>query len=168
MLQICSQSNITPICYRYIVKVTEDNHLVSLQLNTSKSDVYIKLQVLDHEEEVVSAVGKGHVVLPSFIFQRDSLAEEVEKRPSSRGCKWAICYTNLSHVMRSFVELLELSSFYKFGNTSNLYGISAVIWFITLAVLDFYNEISIKKLGRFHCNCHIGSVSLFSFLSFFL
>lgn len=73
---------------RYVVKVYEDNHLVSLQLNTSKSDVYIKLQILDHEEELVSAVGKGHVVLSSFIFLKDfNPSEDTEKRPSSRGCK---------------------------------------------------------------------------------
>lgn len=74
-------------CYRYVAKVTEDHHLVSLQLNTSKPDVYIKLQVLDHDQELVSAIGKGHVVLPSVIFQKDFVAEESEKRPSSRGCE---------------------------------------------------------------------------------
>jgi len=73
--------------YRYIVKVLEENHAVSLQLNTSKSDVYIKLQILDNEEEVCSLTGKGHVVLPSFIFQKDYNGEE-DKRPSSRGCEW--------------------------------------------------------------------------------
>lgn len=82
-----AESQTHSLCYRYVVKVTEDNHLVSLQLNTSKPDVYIKLQVLDHEEELVSAVGKGHVVLPSVIFQKDFVAEEADRRPSSRGCE---------------------------------------------------------------------------------
>ncbi|XP_046325515.2 androglobin-like isoform X6 [Haliotis rufescens] len=70
--------------FRYTVKVTED-HLVSLQVNTSKLDVYIKLSVLDHTEEVISAVGKGHIVIPAYIFQKDYNPEEQEaKRSSSR------------------------------------------------------------------------------------
>lgn len=74
------------VMLRYSVKVLEDNHLVSLQLSTSRPDVYIKIQVLDHEEELVSASGKGHVVLPSFIFLKDHTgADETEKRPGSRG-----------------------------------------------------------------------------------
>ena len=66
-----------------------DDHLVSLQMMTSKPDVYIKLQILDHEEEIISAVGKGHVVLPAFVFQKDNaaLSEEENKRSSSRQCK---------------------------------------------------------------------------------
>ena len=73
---------------RYSVKVLDD-HLVSLQMMTSKPDVYIKLQILDHEEEIISAVGKGHVVLPAFVFQKDNaaLSEEENKRSSSRQCK---------------------------------------------------------------------------------
>lgn len=69
------------------MKVTED-HLTSLQINTSKPDVYIKLSVLDQEEEILSTVGKGHAVLPAVIFVKDYVAEEEkERRPSSRGCK---------------------------------------------------------------------------------
>ncbi|XP_066285114.1 androglobin-like isoform X10 [Branchiostoma lanceolatum] len=68
------------IMFRYAVKVTAD-HLVTLQLSTSKPDVYIQLQVLDHEEEVVSTQGKGHAVIPAFVFQKDWQPEE---RPSSR------------------------------------------------------------------------------------
>ncbi|ESO89380.1 hypothetical protein LOTGIDRAFT_229226 [Lottia gigantea] len=84
------------IILRYTVKVTEE-HLASLQLNTSKTDVYIKLMVLDHEEEVASMTGKGHVVIPAFIFQKDHssgqsaassapppLADEDTKRAGSR------------------------------------------------------------------------------------
>ncbi|KAL5010667.1 hypothetical protein ScPMuIL_012972 [Solemya velum] len=73
------------IIFRYAVKVTED-HLTSLQINTSKPDVYIKLSVLDQEEEILSTVGKGHAVLPAVIFVKDYVAEEEkERRPSSRG-----------------------------------------------------------------------------------
>ncbi|XP_013419771.1 androglobin-like [Lingula anatina] len=78
------------IIFRYTVKVTEE-HVASLQMSTSKPDVYIKLMVLDHEEEVLSTVGKGHAVLPSFIFLKDpgsdqSVSEEKEdmKRANSR------------------------------------------------------------------------------------
>ena len=55
---------------RYSVKVTED-HLVSLQIQTSKNDVYVMLEILDNEEVVLSTKGKGHAVLPAFIFQKD-------------------------------------------------------------------------------------------------
>ncbi|ELT91375.1 hypothetical protein CAPTEDRAFT_224147 [Capitella teleta] len=73
-----------PRFVRYVVKVTED-HLVSLQLQTSKSDVYIRLQVLDGDTELVQAVGKGHVVLPAILFQKDPGEDVPEtKRSSSR------------------------------------------------------------------------------------
>ncbi|XP_063712017.1 androglobin-like isoform X5 [Symsagittifera roscoffensis] len=59
------------IVFRYSVKVTED-HLLSFQLQTSKSDVYIELEILDHEQVLLSSRGKGHTVLPAFIFHSDS------------------------------------------------------------------------------------------------
>ena len=73
------------------MKVLED-HLVTLQMMTSKADVYIKLQILDHEEEIISAVGKGHVVLPAFVFQKDNtgIVEEESKRSGSRQCEYSI------------------------------------------------------------------------------
>ncbi|NXA49153.1 ADGB protein, partial [Nothocercus julius] len=55
------------IIFRYSVKVTA-SHTATVQVQTSKSDVFIKLQVLDNEEEIVSATGKGHVVIPAFNF----------------------------------------------------------------------------------------------------
>ncbi|KAL8623367.1 hypothetical protein ACOMHN_065901 [Nucella lapillus] len=70
-----------PAC-RYTVKVTEDQ-LVSLQVCTSKVDVYLRLCVLDQEEEVCSATGKGHVVIPAFIFQKDILAPPSPDDPTA-------------------------------------------------------------------------------------
>ena len=75
------------IILRHTVKVTED-HVASIQITTSKSDVYVKLMVLDNEEEVTSSIGKGHVVLPAFIFQKDCTGEEESKRSSSRACEY--------------------------------------------------------------------------------
>lgn len=69
---------------RYTVKVTED-HLSTIQVNTSKLDVYIKLVILDNEVEVATTQGKGHAVIPSFLFLKDYDPNE-EKRPSSRAC----------------------------------------------------------------------------------
>ncbi|XP_015204634.2 androglobin isoform X1 [Lepisosteus oculatus] len=66
------------IC-RFLVKVTMD-HFATLQLQTSKPDVYVKLQILDNEEEVASSIGKGHVVIPAFTFF-------CNKRPSSSSSK---------------------------------------------------------------------------------
>ncbi|XP_024256090.1 androglobin [Oncorhynchus tshawytscha] len=54
------------IC-RYSVKVTAD-HAGTVQFQTSKPDVHIRLSVLDHEEVVASNTGKGHVVIPVYHF----------------------------------------------------------------------------------------------------
>lgn len=49
------------------MKVTA-SHIATVQVQTSKSDVFIKLQVLDNEEEIVNVTGKGHAVIPAFNF----------------------------------------------------------------------------------------------------
>lgn len=71
------------LLFRYAVKVTA-SHIATVQVQTSKSDVFIKLQVLDSEEEIVSTVGKGHAVIPAFNF----LCTE---RPLSSQCKYLFC-----------------------------------------------------------------------------
>lgn len=53
--------------FRYFVKVTAP-HTATLQVQTSNSDVLIKLQVLDNEKEVTSVIGKGNAVIPVFNF----------------------------------------------------------------------------------------------------
>ena len=91
------------MCYhRYSVKVTEEQ-LCSLQVSTSKPDVYVRLCVLDKEEEVASAVGKGHVVIPAYVFHKDPAlpgeeaaqpapAQNEPKRSSSRTCEYCSLY----------------------------------------------------------------------------
>lgn len=66
--------------------MTED-HLTSIQMNTSKSDVNIKLVVLNNEEEVASTLGKGHAVIPAFTFLKDINPDEEPKRSTSRTCE---------------------------------------------------------------------------------
>ncbi|XP_041351984.1 androglobin-like isoform X2 [Gigantopelta aegis] len=85
------------IIFRYSVKVVED-HLASLQVNASKHDVYIKLQILDSEVECISAVGKGHVVIPAYIFHKDYNPDESEtKRSSSRSSsRWKPSQPNVA------------------------------------------------------------------------
>lgn len=61
---IPNQKNI--IC-RHVIKVSSD-HSATVQFQTSKSDVYIKLSILDHEKEVASSQGKGHVTIPVYCF----------------------------------------------------------------------------------------------------
>lgn len=76
------------------MKVSEEQ-IFSLQVSTSKPDVYVRLSILDNEEEVASAVGKGHVVIPAFIFQKESnmpgdvtpITGVEMRRSSSRTCK---------------------------------------------------------------------------------
>ena len=41
-------------------------------------------QILDHEQEVTSATGKGHVVIPAFMFFRDRTGDDDDKH-SVRG-----------------------------------------------------------------------------------
>ncbi|XP_029588828.1 androglobin isoform X2 [Salmo trutta] len=60
------------IC-RYSVKVTAD-HAGTVQFQTSKPDVHIRLSVLDHEEVVASNTGKGHVVIPVYHFHPSNSA----------------------------------------------------------------------------------------------
>lgn len=60
-------------------------------MNTSKPDVYIRLSILDNEVEQIGVVGKGHVVIPSYIFQKDQLPDDESstmKRSGSRSCKF--------------------------------------------------------------------------------
>ncbi|KAM9019058.1 androglobin isoform 1-T1 [Ara ararauna] len=55
------------IMFRYSVKAAA-SHVATVQVQTSKSDVFIKLQVLDNEEEISSVTGKGQAVIPAFNF----------------------------------------------------------------------------------------------------
>ncbi|XP_066034990.1 androglobin [Chamaea fasciata] len=58
------------LMFRYFVKVTA-SQTATLQVETSKSDVFIKLQVLDNEKEIKSVIGKGNAVIPVFNFWRN-------------------------------------------------------------------------------------------------
>ncbi|NWZ19881.1 ADGB protein, partial [Asarcornis scutulata] len=71
------------VMFRYSVKVTAP-HITTVQVQTSKSDVFFKLQVLDNEEEIVSVTGKGHAVIPAFNFLSN------ETHLSSNGSKTQI------------------------------------------------------------------------------
>ncbi|NXP49760.1 ADGB protein, partial [Heliornis fulica] len=75
------------VIFRYSVKITA-SHIATVQVQTSKSDVFIKLQVLDNEEEIVSVVGMGHAVIPAFNFLSN------ETLLSSRSSKLQIIQSN--------------------------------------------------------------------------
>ncbi|XP_012911705.1 androglobin isoform X1 [Mustela putorius furo] len=55
------------ILFRYSIKVALP-HPVTVQVRTSKPDVFIKLQILENEEIVVSSTGKGHAIIPAINF----------------------------------------------------------------------------------------------------
>ncbi|XP_059504368.1 androglobin [Stegostoma tigrinum] len=55
------------IIFRFQVNVYI-THQATLHMQTSKPDVYIELQILDRNEEVAKATGKGHTIIPSFLF----------------------------------------------------------------------------------------------------
>ncbi|XP_055088381.1 androglobin [Periophthalmus magnuspinnatus] len=67
------------IC-RHIVEVTT-NVLSTIQFETSKSDVMIRVSILDHEKDVTSRTGMGHVMIPVFFF----LANVDEKNQDKPG-----------------------------------------------------------------------------------
>lgn len=51
--------------YRYSVKVALP-HPVTIQVRTSKPDAFIKLQILENAEVIVSSTGKGQVIIPAI------------------------------------------------------------------------------------------------------
>lgn len=56
-----------PLSHSFFVQVTTDA-LGTIQFQTSKPDVLIRLSVLDHEKKVAGSTGKGHVIIPVFCF----------------------------------------------------------------------------------------------------
>lgn len=49
------------------MRVTTDV-LSTIQFETSKADVLIRLSILDHEKEVTSRTGRGYTLIPVFLF----------------------------------------------------------------------------------------------------
>jgi len=47
---------------------------------TCKPCLIYFLQILDHEQEVASTMGKAHAVIPAFTFYRDRTGDEEEKQ----------------------------------------------------------------------------------------
>uniref|UniRef100_A0A3B3SV17 Androglobin domain-containing protein n=1 Tax=Paramormyrops kingsleyae TaxID=1676925 RepID=A0A3B3SV17_9TELE len=66
------------IC-RFSVKVTRD-HVGTVQVQVTEPDIYVKLTVLDCEEEVASATGRALAIVPVFRF----LPNEPPKRESAQ------------------------------------------------------------------------------------
>ena len=60
---------------RYKVTVSED-HMSTLQLTTSKPDVFLKLAIYDNGEEVISVHGKGTALISAFMFLKDRASNE--------------------------------------------------------------------------------------------
>ncbi|XP_077139190.1 androglobin isoform X2 [Ranitomeya variabilis] len=83
------------IVFRYTVKAAAE-HIATVQVQASKSDIFIKLQILDNDAEVVSVTGKGHALIPAFCF----LPTE---RPSSS-------YSSKSQVLASVTKKGRISS----------------------------------------------------------
>ncbi|XP_032299535.1 androglobin isoform X3 [Coturnix japonica] len=76
------------VILRYSVNVTL-SHIATVQVQTSKSDVFIKLQVLDNEEEIVNVTGKGQAVIPAFHFLSNNLLSSlsIKKKNIQKGEK---------------------------------------------------------------------------------
>ena len=66
--------------------------MLSLQLTTSKPDVYLKFTIYDNGENVFSVYGKGTAIIPAFTFLKDKNDPGNEQnpttsRPGSKTCK---------------------------------------------------------------------------------
>nr|XP_011751837.1 androglobin isoform X3 [Macaca nemestrina] len=77
------------ILFRYSVKVLTPQP-VTIQVRTSKPDAFIKLQVLENEETMVSSVGKGQAIIPAFNFLKS------EKGLSSQSSKHILSFHSAS------------------------------------------------------------------------
>ncbi|XP_057595459.1 androglobin [Hippopotamus amphibius kiboko] len=55
------------IVFRYSVKVALP-HPVTIQVRASKPDAFIKLQILENEEVILSSTGKGQAIIPAINF----------------------------------------------------------------------------------------------------
>ncbi|XP_070273959.1 androglobin isoform X2 [Myotis yumanensis] len=55
------------IVFRYSVKAVLP-HLATIHVRVSKPEAFIKLQILESEEVVISATGKGQAIIPVFSF----------------------------------------------------------------------------------------------------
>jgi len=70
-----------------MVKVT-DEHLVTVQLSTSKPDVRLRLSVSDNDQPVASVEAKGHAVLPVVILLPSTTPEDdAMPRTTSLSCE---------------------------------------------------------------------------------
>ncbi|XP_008072211.1 androglobin [Carlito syrichta] len=77
------------ILFRYSVKVAISQP-VTIQVRTSKPDVFIKLQVLENEETMASTTGKGQAIIPAVSFLRS------EKALSSQSSKQVLSFHTAS------------------------------------------------------------------------
>ncbi|KAM6185242.1 androglobin [Rhynchocyon petersi] len=77
------------IVFRYSVKGALP-HPVTVQARTSKADAFIKLQILENEETIVSTIGKGQAIIPAFNFLGN------EKDLSSQSSKQFLFTHNLT------------------------------------------------------------------------
>nr|AKU74645.1 androglobin [Callorhinchus milii] len=59
------------IIFRYQVKVMA-NHMVTIQTQTSKPEVYIKLLIFNKGQQVAAATGKGQAIIPAFKFCKNT------------------------------------------------------------------------------------------------
>ncbi|XP_062913344.1 androglobin [Mobula hypostoma] len=66
------------LIFRFQINVNA-THLTTVHVQTSKPDVYIKLQILDQEKEVAKATGKGQAIIPSFTFYQSVRHSTVQK-----------------------------------------------------------------------------------------
>ncbi|XP_058390221.1 androglobin [Diceros bicornis minor] len=69
------------ILFRYSVKVALP-HPVTIHVCTSKPDAFIKIQVIENEETIVSSTGKGQAIIPviNFLGNEKALSSQSSKQ----------------------------------------------------------------------------------------
>lgn len=80
--------------------------------------MFIKVQVLDNEEEIVSVTGKGHAVIPAFYF----LSNETIL---SSHCKYCILYLIILFTEGYTVTLGKHIKYYFIPTFSVIYRIAS-------------------------------------------
>uniref|UniRef100_A0A8D1PVR6 Globin domain-containing protein n=1 Tax=Sus scrofa TaxID=9823 RepID=A0A8D1PVR6_PIG len=69
------------LVFRYSIKVALP-HPVTIQVRVSKPDAFIKLQILENEEVIVSSTGKGQAIIPTvnFLGNEKALSSQSSKQ----------------------------------------------------------------------------------------
>ena len=128
--------------------ITAFSICMTLPLMFLISPVMLSFQILDRGNVIYSSEGKSQVTIPSFLFFRDKLAGEEQRRSSRREFKTRICYAynpghNILELYNIFVEIQFTTSKTKLNIQYSKLGIR-----VTLQVAERLKTQDLRKLGN--------------------